>query len=179
VRPDLFTFVGAAVEGVSPPGGPARGGTAVTITGSGFAGATQVLFGAVPATNFRVLSDQTIMATAPPQGAGIHNIFVVTSDGPSGFTTNDQFVYTGPAITGIAPDTGPVAGGTIVTITGSGFAATQQVLFGDVPAPSFAVDSDSEISAVAPAEHAGLHNVFVVTVDGRSANTDDDHFTYG
>src|SRR5215207_10839 len=38
------------VTGLNPTGGPITGGTAVTITGTGFTGATDVDFGATPAT---------------------------------------------------------------------------------------------------------------------------------
>ncbi|HTZ09675.1 MAG TPA: protease pro-enzyme activation domain-containing protein, partial [Acidimicrobiales bacterium] len=41
-----------AVTGVSPTSGPTTGGTSVTITGTGFTGATAVKFGSSPATTF-------------------------------------------------------------------------------------------------------------------------------
>ena len=42
------------VTSISPTSGPAAGGTTVTITGSGFTGATAVDFGTTPATSFTV-----------------------------------------------------------------------------------------------------------------------------
>ena len=43
---DQFTYVAApTVTGISPTAGPTAGGTAVTITGTGFTGATAVDFG--------------------------------------------------------------------------------------------------------------------------------------
>jgi len=61
-----------------PPGSPAApghrrlsgrgslvGGTPVTITGTGFTGATQVSFGPTPAAAFTVVDDTSITATAP------------------------------------------------------------------------------------------------------------------
>ncbi|MEV6133921.1 IPT/TIG domain-containing protein, partial [Streptomyces violaceusniger] len=57
------------VSGVSPGQGPAAGGNTVTLTGSGFSGATAVRFGAVSATSFTVVSATQITAVAPP-GSG-------------------------------------------------------------------------------------------------------------
>lgn len=53
------------VASVSPHSGPAAGGTRVTITGGGFAAATGVSFGGVPAA-FSIKSGSTIIAVAPP-----------------------------------------------------------------------------------------------------------------
>ena len=51
--------------------GPAAGGTAVTITGTNFTGATAVKFGTTAATTFTVNSATSITATAPA-GVGGH-----------------------------------------------------------------------------------------------------------
>lgn len=55
-----------------------------------------------------------------------------------------------PAITGISPAAGPFRGSTRVVITGSNFAKVQGVTFGAVPTALFTVDSESQITAVAP-----------------------------
>jgi hypothetical protein len=62
---DQFTYTNAAapaVTAVSPNSGYLSGGLAVTITGSGFTGATAVAFGSTPAASFQVLSDTSIQA---------------------------------------------------------------------------------------------------------------------
>ncbi len=84
-----------AVTGVSPTYGPITGGTPVTITGSGFTGATAVTFGAVPALTFDVVSDTEITATSPP-GAGTIDIHVLVLVGLSPSTSADQYTYTVP-----------------------------------------------------------------------------------
>ena len=55
---DQFTYTAApAVTGLSPTSGPAAGGTSVTITGTGFTGATAVDFGTTAATSYTVVSN--------------------------------------------------------------------------------------------------------------------------
>jgi hypothetical protein len=86
------------VTGVSPGSGPAAGGTAVTIWGTGFAAATAVYFGAVPATGFTVVSDSEITATSPP-GTGAVDVAVDVTVGASSagsyLNRGDRFIYDG------------------------------------------------------------------------------------
>ncbi|BCK66142.1 hypothetical protein Srufu_000950 [Streptomyces libani subsp. rufus] len=55
-----------------------------------------------------------------------------------------------PVLTSVSPNSGPAAGGTTVTLTGTGLAATTAVRFGVTPATSFTVVSDTHVTAVAP-----------------------------
>jgi hypothetical protein len=82
-----------AVTKISPTSGPTTGGTSVTITGTNFTGATKVLFGAVAATSFTVVSATSITATSPAQAADTHNIYVTTPNGTSAQVAADQFTY--------------------------------------------------------------------------------------
>jgi hypothetical protein len=83
-----------------------------------------------------------------------------------------------PAVTSVAPSSGTVAGGTSVTITGSGFTGATKVRFGTVVATSFTVVSDTQITVVSPAHAAGPQNVLVTTAGGTSPTTPGDVFTY-
>lgn len=51
---------------VYPPEGPGHGGTTVVIVGSGFLGATSVTFGGANSHDFRVVSDNKVIAVVPP-----------------------------------------------------------------------------------------------------------------
>ena len=73
-----------------------------------------------------------------------------------------------PIITSIAPISGPAAGGTIVTLTGTGFTGALAVGFGSTDASALSVMSDTTMVAVSP-PGAGAVNVTVVTPNGRSA----------
>lgn len=84
-----------------------------------------------------------------------------------------------PTVSGLAPAKGPLAGGTVVTITGTNLAAATGVTFGGRDATSVTKVSATELRATAPAgAAAGKVDVAVITGDGTSANTAADDFTY-
>ena len=83
-----------------------------------------------------------------------------------------------PTITAITPSSGPASGGTTVTITGSNLTGATAVKFGSTAATSFTVNSDSQISAVAPAGSAGTVDITVTTPVGTSVTSNADQFTY-
>ena len=70
----------------------AAGGTPVEISGSGFSGATGVLFGSTPATSFSVLSDSMIDAVAPP-GTGAVQVKVLTPEGEISSSELGEYTY--------------------------------------------------------------------------------------
>jgi large repetitive protein len=177
---DRFTYVSPpTVTGLTPSSGAAAGGTTVAVDGTGFTGATAVSFGAIPAT-FSVVSDTRITAQAPP-GSGTVDVTVTSTGGASPSVSADQFTYhpppVPPVVTGIQPASGPEAGGTGVTITGSGLTGAIGVDFGGVPARSVVVVSDTQVTATAPAG-TGTIDVTVTTPVGRSASSASDRFTY-
>jgi hypothetical protein len=88
----VVNFTGPLVAGISPNSGAPAGGTAVVITGSGFASATSVNFGATPASTMTVVSDSQITTTSPA-GAGAVDVTVTTPSGASGTSPADQFNY--------------------------------------------------------------------------------------
>ncbi|NUK27205.1 IPT/TIG domain-containing protein [Streptomyces lunaelactis] len=71
-----------------------------------------------------------------------------------------------PVVSSLDPNKGPIAGGTAVTINGSGFTGVTAVRFGTVSA-SFTVISTSQIIATSPAG-SGTVNVTVVATSGTS-----------
>src|SRR5581483_2032330 len=81
------------------------------------------------------------------------------------------------SVTGVAPATGPSAGGTSVTITGHQFLRGAVVRFGSAAAANVVVVSTREIRAVAP-PGSGTVDVTVQTSRGTSAATAADRFTY-
>jgi len=87
-------------------------------------------------------------------------------------------VQPAPEVTTVSPPSGPVTGTTIVTITGKNFNSAAAVSFGSTPA-SFTVDSDTEITATAPASaRPGKVDVAVTTLAGTNPNTRFDDYVY-
>jgi cysteine-rich repeat protein len=167
------------LTGISPTLGPAGGGTSVALSGTGFTGATGVSFGDAAAASFTVNGDTSITAVSPLTTAGTVDVTVTTAGGTSATFAGDQFTFIGvPVVSSISPNSGPVSGGTTVTITGSSFTEASAVNFGEDPA-GFTVNDDTSITAYSPAiEAADTVDVRVVSIGGTSAISAADRFTY-
>jgi hypothetical protein len=83
-----------------------------------------------------------------------------------------------PTVTGIHPGQGPEAGGTEVTIHGTGFIEGASVKFGSSPASSVHVSSAESITATSPAG-SELVAVTVSTSSGTSSTSSADEYAYG
>lgn len=62
-----------------------------------------------------------------------------------------EYTYPQPSISSVSPNTGPVNGGTQVTITGTGFRPGCVVEFGGKPAAVLSVTSTSLVCVTPPA----------------------------
>ncbi len=139
---DQFTYVSAAVTGVTPSAGFIDGGEQVTVSGFGFTGATALEFvdGAcagdghfvmVPSSQFLSSSDSQIVVAAPDDSANAASscswaglptdVEVVLPTGTTPVVASDSFLEQIPEVTSVSPTSGSGVGGTPVTIEGSGF----------------------------------------------------------
>ena len=172
-----YTYGVPAIAKLEPAAGPATGGTSVVITGSGFVdvtGATGVKFGTVNATSYVVNTSEKITAIAPAGTAGTTvDVIVTNTIGQSGTAgMESKYSYGVPTITKLNPTGGPEAGGTSITITGTGFTGVSAVKFGTVAAKSFVVSSPTTMTAVAPAGTAGTTvEVYITTPAGTNVAT--------
>lgn len=156
---------------ISPSAGPASGGNTVTITGVNLGGATSVRFGTKSATI--VSNTPTQVVVTAPAGSGVVNVIVTT---PGGSSNPLKYYYVGlPTEFSLSPAAGPVAGGNVVTIAGTGLSTATQVAFGaNTATPT--VLSDSELSVAVPTGAApGTVEVTVTTAGGA---TDGLAYTY-
>jgi hypothetical protein len=94
-----------------------------------------------------------------------------------GSTCKQRGAVTTPVVTKVSPVKGPASGGTVVKITGSGFAGITAVRFGAKSA-SFTVTSSTKITATAPPQATGTVDITVTNAGGTSAVSTADHFKY-
>jgi hypothetical protein len=158
------------VTSVSPNSGTTAGGTAVTITGANFAVGATVTFGSASATNVVVVSGTQITATTPAGSAGAVMVTVSNPGGQSGALAGAFTYIAPPTVTSVSPNTGPVAGGTAVTLTGANFASGATVTFGGTAATNVVVTNSTTITATTPAHAAGSVAVTVTNSNGLSGN---------
>ncbi len=183
---NAFTYnvPGPSITAINPTTGSTAGGTPMAITGSGFQNGPTVTIGGIAAKNVVVGSSTNITATTPvgpaTEEAGLPMDVTVTN--PDGLSTTKAgaFTYFVPSLSviSIAPAVGLTGGGTMVTITGTGFTTAVQssVTFGGAAATSVQVLDAVTLQAIAPAHAAGTVDV-VVSV-GNSSVTRPAAFTF-
>lgn len=168
-----FTYVAPTITSVVPNEGPSTGGTTVTITGTGLGGATGVNFGNTPGTNLVVdPSGTSLTVVTPPGTPGTVDVTVLIPGANA--TAPDAFTYQAapPVIDTLTPGRGSTAGGTTVTIHGTGFipGQTTVTICGEtIPADKVTVAADGRsLSFRTPACRAGDTTVTVTTPGGSS-----------
>ena len=123
----------------------------MTLTGTGFRAGMQVTFGGTAGTGVTVTSATQATVTTPAHAAGAVNVSVTT---PGGSATAANALH----LRGLADaerrqlrTTGPIAGGTTVTLTGTGFRAGMQVTFGGTAGTGVTVTSATQATVTTPA----------------------------
>jgi hypothetical protein len=94
IAPILDVGAIPTISGLSDITGPAAGGEVVTITGTGFALASAVVFGVTAATDFEIVDSHHIVAVAPAHAAGATIIRVTNPTGQSTVTGSVANTYT-------------------------------------------------------------------------------------
>ena len=156
------------ISTVSPAAGTLAGGVLVTLTGTGFQTGATVTFGGSAATVVTVVSATSITAATPAHTAAAVNVVVTNPDTQTGTCAGCYTYEPAPAPTSITPNVGSTAGGTTVSIAGTGFLAGATVLFGATAATSVTVNSGTSITAITPTLNAGTVPVIVTNIDGQS-----------
>jgi len=88
------TVAAPTVTGLSPASGSMAGGDTVTVSGTGFTGATAINFGTEAAASFSVVSDTEITAVTPAwTSVGSGDVIVTTSAGTSAISSASVFTW--------------------------------------------------------------------------------------
>jgi hypothetical protein len=177
-----YTYVAASppsVTSITPTSGPTTGGTNVTIAGANFASGATVSIGGIAATNVIFDSGAQLRATTAPRAAGTVNVVVTNPDSQSGTLANGfTYAAAAPVVTSINPTTGTTSGGTVVTVTGSGFVSGATVRFGGTLATNVIFDSATQVRATTPARTStGAVSVQVTNPNNQSGQLNN-AFTY-
>ncbi|HXI32501.1 MAG TPA: IPT/TIG domain-containing protein [Gemmatimonadales bacterium] len=162
-------YVTSQLSAIYPRRGKTAGGETLRLFGTGFvAGQTQILINGQPATNVTVVSSTLLLATTPAAAVqGAADVTVVTPTGTSTLPLA-YFYIAPPTINSLGPSSGPLIGGTVVTISGTNFLPGETaVTFGSASALSVNVASSATLTAVAPpAAASGLVDLRVQTPGG-------------
>lgn len=155
----------AALATIDPAEGSTLGGNVVVLTGTNLDAVSEVRFGTSSAL-FRLISAERIEAAAPAGAASVQ-VQVGAKDNLSNALAYAYVAPVAASVANVVPASGPTVGGNTVVLTGKNFTGASQVRFGDRLA-LFTVESDTKISAVAP---AGIDaaNVIVTTPAGDSS----------
>ncbi|MBO2012781.1 M4 family metallopeptidase [Hymenobacter negativus] len=135
---------GPAITSFTPGSGPV--GTAVSLVGTNFTGATAVKFNGTAAAF--TLNSATSISTTVPVGASTGYITVATPVGTGTSPTAFSVLPSLPTIVAFTPGIG--LAGTAVVLTGTGFTGATAVRFNGTTAASFTVNSATSITATVP-----------------------------
>ncbi len=157
------------VYSLSPNAGPLAGSTAISITGANFASPSGVSIGGNAATSVVGVNSTTITAVTPAHGAGAVSVVVTNGDAQTGTLPNGFTYQAAPTVSSVAPNGGPLAGGTSITITGVGFTSTvNDVTIGGTSCTAISRINSTTITCVTPAKTAAAYNVVVTNSDGQT-----------
>jgi hypothetical protein len=163
-----FTIIGApTVTSFTPTSGII--GATVTITGTGFTGATSVKFNTteVGAANFTVNSATQITATVPTSASS--GVITVTTPAGAGSSSALFTIIGAPTVTSFTPTSGAV--GINVTITGTNLTGASSVKFNatEVGAGNFTVNSSTQIIAKVPV--GATNGIITITTPAGSGSS--------
>ena len=179
---DQFTYAPPVVAQVTPAQGTHVGGTEVVLEGSGFTGATKVVFGttASKGSTLDVRSNNELTVKTPAHTTATVVVRVTTPDGTSTATPEpgkNEYTYGGtlsgdpgdpPSIDDLSNDEDGINGGHQLTISGDNFYTITGVTFGGVPATVTSFTVKSIVVTVPPSTVAGKVPVVVTDLKGSS-----------
>jgi len=152
---------GPTISRITPSRVSIDGGTPFSIYGAALKGAyIGITVGGVTPTDDASVSQALFTAKTTAHAAGEVTVSFLT---PAGTATATMTYVDPPTISSISPVAGPTDGGTLVTITGTGFTDVTSVEIGGVTATGLTIVSDTQLTVVTPAHVADLSDVKVIS----------------
>ena len=87
-----------SVTSVTPNSGPTAGGTAITISGTNFTGATGATIGGAAVTSFSVVNSTTITGVTPARTAGAKTVTVQHPNGDDSLSSGFTYIAAGVTV---------------------------------------------------------------------------------
>jgi len=167
---NAFTYQSPPIIGaVVPNGGSLSGGNTVAVNGVNFLAASQVTIGGTACAPTTFVSSTQLNCTIP---AGVYaassvNVVVDNQDSQTHTLANGYSFRPAPTLTSIAPNAGALAGGTLITITGTGFVTGATATVDGAPCTSPTVVNSTTLTCTTIAHVAGTVNAVVLNTDGQ------------
>jgi hypothetical protein len=161
--PQAYTY-GIALTDIAPRSGPIAGGTAATLAGSAFPPDAEVFIGAGQAPVQGAPSESSIAVLTPAgQGGVATDVWVREAADPENEATlEDVFTFDEPISVGrVQPARGAIAGGTLITVLGSGFGESTLVRFGANVAKDIKLIDSHTLTCRTPRGSVGVVDVKV------------------
>ena len=164
---------------------PVADAAAIASTAASYAGSIQIDGEVMPVSGVNLASNTltVVRSSQPPATSHAASAAVYFEYDQSGNVVQMGSLAIGaeqfrPAVSQISPASGPMGGGTSVTISGLELTDATAVDFGTTPATTFSFKADSsQLTATSPAG-TGTVDVTVTTPEGTSITSTADQFTY-
>jgi len=150
---------------VEPNEGPVAGGTAIELIGLGFVPGTTVTIGGVPVSNLTRDTEGRLTGVTPPGTRGPKD--VVVTNARASVTLAGGFRYrAAPTLTAVEPASGPVYGGTLITVRGTDLVAGTTISLGGAELQNVTRVDETTWTGTTPAGAVGTQELVVTTTYG-------------
>ena len=173
---DNVTSLPPILSFLSPSSGTERGGTFLTIIGSGFKPNPTVTIGDINCLQVVFISSSQITCVTGVSGPGFFDVKVVNTDSQNSTLINGynyiEFDFPAPTIDSISPNMGSESGNTLVQINGTGFRDGVLVSLGNANCVVQTVQ-DTVITCLTGANDFGIVDLELKNIDDKSAALSD------
>lgn len=173
VKEDFIEYLpGPVITSISPNAGLVLGGNSVSFTGTDFSTepGVKITFGDQDCVNLVVSSNSSASCVAPP-GLGSVNVMITHPSGVSYTIKGGYTYYQGLTVTDVIPNEGSNAGGTPITINGTGFHSSVYVEIAGGSCRNLQILSTTQMTCETPAALPGATTINVSALTGNSSSS--------